>query len=324
MSVKTIAVLGGTGFVGSWLVDRLTRSGHLVRVPARRPERVRQLQLIPGVTVIPVADFAPATLEMLIAGCDAAINLVGILNERGRDGRGFHQVHVELALRVAAACRGTGVHRLLHMSALGADANEGPSHYLRSKGGGEDRLHQLGDLDVTSFRPSVIFGPGDSFFNRFAALLRITPLIFPLACPDARFAPVYVDDVAHAFVNALDDPRTFDQRYDLCGPERFTLQELVEYTARQIGARCRIVGLGDGVSRLQATLLEFIPGKPMTLDNYRTLQKASVCDGPIAPELGITPTAIETIVPHYLGTMSQNARLATWRRFAQRDRSPGN
>lgn len=321
MSKQTVAVVGGTGFVGMWLVDELTRSGYRVKVPARRPERVRHLRLIPDVSVIPVEDFAQPALERVIAGCDAVVNLAGILNETGRDGSGFRRVHVELPLNIATACRSQGVRRLLHMSALNADAKEGTSHYLRSKGEAEVQLHELEDLDVTSFRPSVIFGPGDSFFNRFAALLRLAPFFFPLACPDTRFAPVYVGDVARAFVNSVDDNRTFDQHYDLCGPEAFTLKELVEYTAQQIGSQSHIVGLSNSLSHLQATLLEFVPGKPMSVDNYRSLQRDSVCKGPLAPELGIAPTAIETIVPHYLGTMNQTARLANWRRFAQRDPS---
>ncbi|GAB4350373.1 MAG: complex I NDUFA9 subunit family protein [Gammaproteobacteria bacterium] len=318
MSEKRVAVTGGTGFVGRWLIDALTKRGYRVRVATRHPERVRHLQLFPNTTLVPMADFEPLSLERLVAGCDAAINLAGILNEAGRDGSGFRRVHVELPLNLAAACRNQGVTRLLHMSALNADAENGPSHYLRSKGEGEDKLHGMGDLQVTSFRPSVIFGPGDSFFNRFAALLKLTPLFFPLACPNARFAPVYVADVAQAFVNSIDNERTFGRRYDLCGPAIYTLRELVEYTAQQIGLRRRIVPLNDTLSHLQAAVLEWVPGKPMSLDNYRSLQVDSVCKGAVAPELGISPTAIDAVVPRYLGTLNRTTRLAAWRSLAGR------
>ena len=168
----------------------------------------------------------------IYSGNDAVIHLVGILNEKGRDGRGFRAVHVELPRKVVQACRETGVRRILHMSAL--HAAQGPSHYLRTKGEGEDLVHAAAaeGLRVTSFRPSVIFGPRDSFINRFAGLLRFAPFFFPLACPDARFAPVYVGDVARAFALTLEDPRSFGRRYDLCGPRatgfvgRFGFKEL--------------------------------------------------------------------------------------------------
>lgn len=314
MQVKTVCVLGGTGFVGSWLVNRLAEAGHDIRVPTRHAHRARHLLTLSTVRVIEADVHDRQTLEGLVHGCGVAINLIGILNERGRDGSGFRKAHVELAQSLIAACRTRGVPRLLHMSALHADAERGPSHYLRTKGEAEDLVHAAEGIAATSFRPSVIFGPGDSFFNRFAGLLRLTPLIFPLACPESRFAPIYVDDVASAFINAMDEQITYGQRYDLCGPEAYTLRELVAYTDRQIGMRHRIIGLSNGLSKLQARLLGLVPGKPMSLDNYRSLQIDSVCNGPIAPELGISPTAIDAIVPHYLGHKGQRGRYDEYRR----------
>lgn len=314
MPEKNVCVLGGTGFVGSWLVNRLEAAGHRVRVPTRHAHRARHLLVLDAVQVREADVHDPAALERLFDGCDAVINLVGILNERGRDGSGFRRAHVELAQKVIAACQARSVPRLLHMSALNADAHNGPSHYLRTKGEAEDLVHAAAGLAATSFRPSVIFGPGDSFFNRFAALLRLTPWVFPLACPNARFAPVYVDDVASAFVTALGQPLTIGRRYDLCGPQVFTLRELVAYTDRQIGGHHRIVGLSDGLSKLQAALLELVPGKPMSLDNYRSLQVDSVCGAPIAAELGIRPAAIDAVVPRYLGRRSQRNHYAELRR----------
>jgi len=198
-------------------------------------------------------------------------------------------------------CRETGVPRLLHMSALQA-ARTAPSHYLRTKALGEEAVHRAEgpDFHVTSFRPSVIFGPGDGFLNRFAGLLRFVPGFFPLACPGARFQPVYVEDVVRAFADSLDNHKTFGQRYDLCGPQIYTLREIVEYVAKLLDKRVCVVGLPDGLSWLQAAMLEFAPGKPFSLDNYRSLQVDSVCEKGFPEVFGITPARLEEIAPGYL------------------------
>ena len=250
-----------------------------------------------------------------MAGCDAAVNLVGILNET-RVGTDFQQIHIELSNRVVDACKTVGVPRLLHMSALNANESNGPSVYLKTKGEAENRTHTLGkpQIKVTSFRPSVIFGPGDSFFNRFAALLCALPGPFPLACPEARFAPVYVGDVAEAFVRALHDKATWGKHYELCGPDSFTLRELVEYTARQSGLKKRIIGLGDGTSRLQARILGSLPGKPFSYDNYLSLQVDSLCSKDGLSELGIKATGIDSVVPYMLADKSSRRRLQQLRR----------
>lgn len=318
MKYNSICLLGGTGFVGQHLANRLSRLGYRVTVLTRRCERHRSLKVNRNVQLVEANVFDCNALQPHFRNADAVINLVGILNEgRAADLR-FASVHAEFPATVANTAVSTGVSRLLHMSALNADAGEADSVYLRTKGAGEDSAHAAAakGLAVTSFRPSVIFGPGDSFFNRFATLLRLVPEVFPLACPDARFAPVYVDDVARAFVNAIDNRATFGQRYDLCGPQSFTLRELVDYTDRQINGDHWIIGLGAGLSKLQARMLEFVPGKPMSLDNYRSLQVDSVCAGPIAAELGVTPTAIDSVVPLYLGQQGHAARLDVYRKMA--------
>jgi NADH dehydrogenase len=300
MRTKTLCILGGTGFVGQHLVRRLGEAGWQCRVPTRRPHRHRDLKLIRHLDLVPVERLDSAALRELLDGCDAVVNLVGILNEDGA--MSFERVHVELVRELTLAAEQAGVRRLIQMSALNADASGGGSAYLRSKGAGEDLAHQAKDLQVTSIRPSVIFGRGDSFFNRFAKLLEMTPGLFPLACPDARFAPVWVSDVCEAIARSLDDPSTIGRRYDLCGPRSFSLQELVEHTARWTGQRRLLIGLNDRASRWQARLFERLPGKPFTMDNYWSMQTPSVCgehDGLL--ELGIHPTDIETIVPTYLG-----------------------
>lgn len=322
MSDKIICIIGGTGFVGHHLINRLTHDGYTVRVPTRRRERHRDLLVNPRVQLIEANVYEPAVLRKLFADCTAVVNLVGILNEHGHHelGLGFDRAHIELPREIVEAMRASKVKRLLHMSALNAYPREEHSHYLRTKGLGEDLVHAAAahGLQVTSFRPSVIFGPGDSFFNRFATLLRLAPGVFPLACANSRFAPVYVGDVAAAMVHALEHADSIGKHYDLCGPEVYTLAELVDYTARQIGVRRRIWRLGDPLSRLQARLLEFVPGKPFSRDNYWSLQKDSVCTQNSLSVLGITPTAIAAVVPGYLGQRTMRGGYQRLRSLARR------
>jgi NADH dehydrogenase len=321
MLIKTIAVLGGTGFVGRHLVNRLTKDGYRIRVPTRRRERHRELLVIPTLELIEADVYDPGDLGSLLTGCEAVINLVGILNERGDDGSGFRHAHVELARKIVDACKGHAIRRLLHMSALNADAKEGPSHYLKTKGEAEDLVHAAAAeaFQITSFRPSVIFGPDDSFFNRFAQLLKLSPGLFPLACPTARFAPVYVGDVVEAFMRSLSAPSTFGRRYDLCGPRIYTLQELVEYTARCLSLRRWVIPLNARLSLLQARIFERVPGKPLSLDNHRSLQVDSVCGGQNGlADLGIEATAVEAEVPAYLQHRHQRGRYRALRSLARR------
>lgn len=301
MTTHNICMLGGTGFVGRRLTAHLSEAGHDVVMLTRHRERYRDLLVLPTVRLVQGDVHDPEFLRQQFAGRDTVINLVGILNENDRAGRGFARVHAELPEKILQACRQTGVVRLLHMSALHASANA-PSHYLRTKAMGEEAVHRGAspDFHVTSFRPSVIFGPGDSFLNRFAGLLRLAPGIFPLACPAARFQPVYVGDVVQAFVESLDSHKTFGNRYELCGPKVYTLHELVAYVAQQIGKRVCLIPLNDAFSYLQATALEFVPGKPFSLDNYRSLQVDSVCEQGFPDVFGITPARLETIAPGYL------------------------
>jgi NADH dehydrogenase len=302
MSQRRICLLGGTGFVGRCLAARLVRDGHTVTILTRHRNRHRDLLVLPTAGVIEGDVHQPVFLRRQFERHDAVINLAGILNERGHSGQGFARVHAELPEKVVEAARAVRVPRLLHMSALHAALNA-PSHYLRTKALGEDSVHRAHgpELHVTSFRPSVIFGRHDSFTNRFAQLLRLAPGFFPLACPAARFQPVHVEDVVQAFVESIDNHQTFGRRYDLCGPKVYTLREIVAYIARLTGRHVRIVGLNDFFSHGQALLLEFAPGKPFSLDNYRSLQLDSVCKKGFPEVFGITPASLEEIVPGYLG-----------------------
>jgi len=320
MKNHTICILGGTGFVGHHLANRLTQQGYHVQVLTRRRERHRALQVNQNVRLIEANMLERDVLQQQFAGVSAVINLVGILNETGGAGGGFQAIHAELPRTIAHAAVASGVRRLLHMSALNADPGETHSRYLQTKGAGEDHAHAAADagLAVTSFRPSIIFGPGGSFFNRFAALLKLSPLVFPLACPASHFAPVYVGDVAAAFCRSLMDETTHGQRLELCGPETWTLSELVEYTRDLLGMKQEILGMGDGLSRLQARLLGLMPGKPFTLDNYYSLQKDSICQDNALPALGISPTPVAAIVPGYLADRTMRGRYDGYRRAARR------
>lgn len=319
---KNICVLGGTGFVGYHVVSQLAKAGYSIRVLTRHRERNRDLLVLPTVEVI-TADIHDTTqLQQYFTDQHVVINLVGILNEGRDNGSGFHRAHVELAQKVIDACHAKGVKRLLHMSALNADTTNGPSYYLRTKGEAEDLVHNARNINVTSFRPSVIFGPADSFFNRFACLLFRIPLFFPLACANARFAPVFVEDVARAFVKSVNDPRTYGQRYDLCGPKNYTLKQLVEYTAKKIDLHRNIIPLGKFLSLLQANILEYFPGKPFSRDNYRSMRVDSVCkdNGEILKTVfKITPTSVEAEVPRYLRDNSCRRRYDEFRQHAHRD-----
>jgi NADH dehydrogenase len=295
MSSSTVLVLGGSGFVGRYVVAKLVASGRRVVVPTRRREGAKHLLLLPTVDVIEADVHDPPALRQLASGVSALVNLVGILHEtRGDD---FKKVHVELPRKAVAACREAGVTRLLHMSALNASL-DGPSRYLRSKGEAESIVAGSG-LTWTIFRPSVIFGREDSFLNMFARLERALP-VMALACPEARFQPIYVADVARAFLHALDDDRTHGERYNLCGPKAYSLRQLVTY-AGELTARHRpIFPLGPRLSKLQATLLEFLPGKLMTRDNLASMQLPNVCPAGFPSVFGFEPAPLEAIAPEYL------------------------
>ncbi|MBI2224450.1 MAG: complex I NDUFA9 subunit family protein, partial [Betaproteobacteria bacterium] len=255
---------------------------------------------------------AEAELADLVRGMDAVVNLAGVLHD-ARGERGFEQAHVELPRKVIAACQAGGVRRYVHMSALGADVN-GPSKYQRTKGAAE-ALVRASSLDWTIFRPSVIFGRDDSFLNLFALLLKLAPAMF-LASPDARFQPVFVEDVAGAFARSLDDLAAYGKSYDLCGPRVYTLRELVALVGAITGHRRPIIGLNAPLSYLQALVLELLPGKLMTRDNYYSMKIDNVSSQPFP--FGIQPAAIEAVAPAYLGNGSPRARYRAYRDRARR------
>jgi uncharacterized protein YbjT (DUF2867 family) len=301
MRHQTIAIIGGTGFIGSSLACELARQRYKIRVISRRRERNRKLLVVPALELVEANVHSAASLSSALRGCDAVVNLVGILNEREARSETFDDVHTQLPATVAEAARFNRIERILHMSALGAHP-AAPSQYLRSKAAGEDAAHAQAEsgMQVTSFRPSVVFGPRDGLFSMLAGALRISPYFFPLACAQTLMSPIYVSDLTQAMVKCLDDPQTHGQRYELCGPRNYTLEELAAYAARVLGLRRKIIALPDALSRIQAQLMGMIPRSPFTVDNYHSLQVDSICETNALIQLGITPTSLESIVPGYL------------------------
>ena len=318
MKNNRVCILGGTGFVGRHLTATLTSNGVECIIPTRHTEPHKDMLLNGPVELVKSNIFELKQLTSLFRDCDAVINLVGILNENSKGG--FQRAHVELTGLVIDACKQAEVDRLLHMSALNADASGKFSTYLRTKGEAQDLVlsdsAQQHGINTTSFGPSVIFGPDDSFFNRFAGLLKLLPGPFPLACASSRFAPVFIGDVTKAFTNALNNRNAWGNHYDLCGPRIFTLRQLVKYTAEQLGLNRPIIELPDILARLQGHVLGHFPGKPFSYDNYLSLQVDSVCTGNNGlRELGIDATDIDAVVPYYLGQNSERSRYLQLRRL---------
>jgi len=274
---RNILLLGGSGFIGKQLAFALANQGWRITVPSRRPHRNRALLVHPNIRVLEASITDYNELKQLCQGQQVVINLVGILHERRKGD--FRRYHVDFIKSVVEACSETGIKRLLHVSALGADQATGSSLYLRSKGEGENLLHTFGQrgLHVTSFQPSVVFGKDDDFINRFAGILKLFVGFFPLACADSKLAPVYVGDLVEKMVNAVDDRETHARRYTVCGPEIFTLRQILELIIDALQLPVRVLPLGKGLSRLQALILQNLPGKLFTMDNYRSLQTDNVC-----------------------------------------------
>ena len=315
MTIKNVCVLGGAGFVGSSIVAKLDAAGYQVKVLTRNRERAKHLILLPNVQVQECNIGDNNALKNAFNGSDAVINLIGILHENGNNT--FESVHHQLPRKVAQLCEDVGIHRLIHMSALRA-GKYAPSHYLRSKAQGEDAVNDFNKkLDVTIFKPSVIFGRGDSFLNLFANLVKFLPIV-ALAKPDAKFQPIWVDDVASAFVNALQNTATYSKTYELGGPTVYTLRELVQKVMDTLGKQRPIVGLNDSLSMAQAFMLELMPIKLMTRDNVRSMEVDNVTELPIAAELGVTPASLDVVMPEYLINQSPRGTYDGFRSAAGR------
>lgn len=311
----SVLILGGSGFVGRALCEQLTRQlGADVRitVPTRRLAAAKSVQSLPGVTVVQADVFRD--LPRLVPGHDAVVNLIAILQGSAT---AFEHVHVELPRRIAAALAGSGVRRLVHVSALGV-SEQAPSRYLRSKAAGEAVLQvaaQTHGLALTLVRPSLIFGEGDASVNLFARLQGLFPLM-PLAGASAQLQPVWVQDVARTLTQALQSREAIGQTYEIAGPRVLTLADLVRLAGQVAGHPRPVLPLPGPLATLQALAMECLPGEPlMSRDNLGSLSVPNVASGrlPGLAALGITPASLEAVLPTYLGTGGGVSRLDAWR-----------
>ncbi|MEO7853172.1 MAG: complex I NDUFA9 subunit family protein [Rubrivivax sp.] len=309
---RRVLVLGGTGFVGRTLCERVAQRGCGTRltVPTRRLNHAREVQALPIVDPLECDVHDDAQLARAVEGHDAVVNLVAILHGNAA---AFDKVHVALPRRLAAVCARAGVTRLVHVSALGVAA-QAPSLYLRSKAEGEALL-RAAPLQLSVLRPSVMFGDDDRFLNLFARLQRLFP-VMPLAGASARFQPVWVDDVAEAIVRCLDRPNTIGQTYECAGPAVCTLAELVGLAGRLSGHERPVWPLPDWLGRWQASAMELLPGPPlMSRDNLASMRVPNVASGtlPGLQALGIEPAALQAVVPQYLSPGRGAQRFDDWR-----------
>ncbi len=295
-----ILIIGGTGFIGSRIVNKLVTTGHRVTVATRRRESAKHLVLLPTCDVLEANIHEPSALNAMIAGQDVVINLVGILHGNGGVpyGSDWQRAHVGLPRSILTAMKAHQVKRYLHMSALGADA-KGPSMYQRSKGDGE-ALVSASDLAWTIFRPSVVFGPGDKFLNTFAQLQQLAPVV-PLAGASCKFQPVHVDDVAKAFVQAINRDESVGKTYELAGPEVFTLKELVQIAGRTAGATRPVIAVPEFIGRFQAFMMSLMPGEPLlSKDNLDSMHVDNIIIDrkDDSTNLGISPRALSSSIDY--------------------------
>ena len=293
-----VLVLGGSGFLGRHVCEKLHRAGHHLTVPTRRASNAQGVQHLPRLTVVEADVHDEADLARSLPGHSAVVNLIAILH--GTEAA-FQHTHVDLPAKLAKACEATGVRRLVHVSALGV-ALDSPARYQRSKARGEQVLREAG-LDLTVLRPSVIFGQGDRFLNLFAKLQSIFPIV-PLAGAHARFQPVWVEDVAQAVVTSLANPLAAPV-IECAGPEVLTLADLVRVAGRHGSRQRPIVPLPASLGQLQALVMELAPGEPlMSRDNLAAMSVDNVASGvlPGLEALAIQPASVHSIAPTYLRT----------------------
>jgi uncharacterized protein YbjT (DUF2867 family) len=313
--MKKVTVLGGSGFVGTSLIARLDAAGYQVTVLTRKRERAKHLILLPKVHVVECDLFNQKKLKDMLNGSDMVINLVGILHESHKSS--FEQIHHQLPRRLAQLCEELNISRLIHMSALQA-SKSAPSKYLRSKAAGEQALMEYSKkINITIFKPSIIFGRNDQFFNLFAKLVNWMPIIF-LAKPEAKFQPIWVEDVVTCFINTLENSASYGKIYELGGPEVYTLRALITKVMEVLNKHRFIIGLNNQLSLLQGLVMEFLPIKLMSRDNVRSMQVDNVTGQNNVHELGVSLMPLEAIVPEYLTNMTPRGAYLSYRTAAGR------
>lgn len=315
-SEQLVTVFGGSGFVGRHLVRALAKRGYRVRAAVRRPDLAGHLQplgVVGQINAVQANLRYRESVARAVAGAHAVVNLVGILHESGR--QTFDAIQDHGANAVAEACREAGISNLIQVSAIGADAAS-PSRYARSKAAGEEAVRSTVP-DAVIVRPSIIFGPEDDFFNRFAGLARMSPALPLIGGGGTRFQPVFVGDVAEAIARAVDGTLSSGKTYELGGPQVRSLHEILAYILRVTGRRRLLLPIPFAGARLLASFLQLLPKPMLTVDQVRLLERDNVvsaeahAEGRTLEGIGVEPTAIEAIVPTYLWRFRKSGQFET-------------
>ncbi|HEY1382563.1 MAG TPA: complex I NDUFA9 subunit family protein [Dongiaceae bacterium] len=301
MAQRLATVFGGSGFIGRYVVANLAREGWLVNAAVRRPDEALFLKTAGVVgTVTPLAANVRdrASVARAVAGADAVVNLVGILHEGGR--QRFQAVQAEGARTIAEEVARAGAQQLVHISAIGADPNSN-SAYARTKAEGEAAVRQAFPR-ATILRPSIVFGPEDGFFNRFARMAMLSPALPLIGGGRTRFQPVYVGDVADAVMKAIETAAAAGQTYELGGPKIYPFADLMRLLLAEIGRKRLLLPLPFPIASLMGSVMQCLPNPQLTADQVKLLKRDNVVsDGAHGlAALSITPTSVETILPTYL------------------------
>ncbi len=310
--IDKIVILGGSGFIGAQLATKLSSMAEKIIIPTRDIESNQGLKMIPNLEIMHLDVKDDRSVNLLFDKSDLVINTIGILNEFDQD-NSFDNIHYQLTKKISNCLRQNQVKRYLHISSLNADAKSS-GKYLKSKGKAEDYLlsETSSFCNVTIFRPSIVFGENDSFFNKFSTLLKIFP-VFPLACPNSKFMPVYVEDLTDYMISTINNVKTYKQSIDVTGPNEYTFRELIGHTLTALNIRRIIIPLNSFLSRIQARVFENLPGKLFTMDNYESLQIDSCSDKGFKGS-----SSVEDIIPQYLNIELKHKRFEKLRKKSGR------
>ena len=311
-NIGKVTILGGTGFIGSQLAIKLSKLANKIDVLTRNSESNQDLKIIPNLEIRQIDVTDERSLKQCFKDSDLIINTIGILNEFDIDNT-FENIHYGLTKKISNAINANNVKRYLHISSLNANP-EAPSKYLQTKGLAEDHIEDNLNqyCNYTIFRPSIVFGEKDSFFNKFSMLLKILP-IFPLACPNSKFMPIYVNDLTDFMIDCILDSETFKKKIDVTGPREYTFHQLIDLTIKSLKIRRLIIPLNYTLSKLQAQVFQILPGKLFTIDNFKSLQINSVSSSGFKGS-----SLIEDIIPRYLNVSYSQRRFEKLRKKSGR------
>ena len=308
-----IIILGGTGFIGSQLSAKLAPLCDQICVLTRNVEANKDLKLIPNLEIIQTNVLEERNLNTIFSGSDVVINTIGILNEFNKDNT-FEIMHFGLTKKISNAIKLNKIKRYLHISSLNADPRA-ISQYLITKGLAENYIQSETSsfCNTTIFRPSIVFGEADSFFNKFSTILKYSP-VFPLACPNSKFMPIYVNELTDFMIDTIKDNKTYGQKIDVTGPNEYTFRQLIDITLKALKIRRLIIPLNYTLSKLQAAVFQRLPGKLFTIDNFLSLQIDSCSREGFKGKL-----SLEDIVPGYLNFSSKQKHFENLRKKSGRN-----